>query len=595
VLHPVGKRVGFVARHPRPRRGRDIVVRARAGEPHAARGEALDRGLLSPMTMRTMPSAPRPARFDLTPLVHPLWWAALGLLVVNDDLLKGRGIAPGWLTGKLSDFAFLVVAPVLFAAMLPLALRGRRVLATVSVVGLYVAADLSRAVSDAVVATAARVGLRWKLWPDPTDLLALAVLPATIWLLRRPARVARPGRARFGVIVGAAACLATSSLPSYPHRPFFLNRADGTVDVTVTWVLRDIDCKTTPEALAATLNPNDLDDPRPMTLASGDEATLAGPPDPGTSAVGQCGSTQGVYGVLQEHCIAAILEAPGAAPVLMITSLEWTESDEGGGLFSCSSPPSPVSPCAPKLDPHHDPGPDALTLVASGGGLAFQTFPLPPGVNPDGGLDQTLRPRIFIAPVDPAAIAARAPAPDGCRAVRDAYHGLLAATSCTTDADCQVVIGPPIPGDPSACGQYVNTTVDAAAIGALTATWVKGCLDEVSSCPGLRPAACNAGTCGEICAGVDLPSCPPSCRSYDPTMDKVCVWPGSCLDDEGETCTCPSDMLACAPAPAAGPGCPLSCLNLYPVGLTSTPSPGGTDGASTDASDATPPSDAAGD
>jgi len=103
---------------------------------------------------------PRAKRFDLTPLTHPLWWAALGLLVVNDDMLKGRGIVPGWLTGKLSDFAFLIVAPVLFAAMLPLALRGRRVLATVAVVAVYTAADLSRAASDAIVAAAAHLGLR---------------------------------------------------------------------------------------------------------------------------------------------------------------------------------------------------------------------------------------------------------------------------------------------------------------------------------------------------------------------------------------------------------------------------------------------------
>jgi hypothetical protein len=48
-----------------------------------------------------------------------LWWAALALLIINDNLLKGHGVVPGWLTGKLSDFAFLVVAPVVFAALLP--------------------------------------------------------------------------------------------------------------------------------------------------------------------------------------------------------------------------------------------------------------------------------------------------------------------------------------------------------------------------------------------------------------------------------------------------------------------------------------------
>jgi hypothetical protein len=32
--------------------------------------------------------------FDFTPLCHPLWWVARGLLLVNDNLLKGAGIVP---------------------------------------------------------------------------------------------------------------------------------------------------------------------------------------------------------------------------------------------------------------------------------------------------------------------------------------------------------------------------------------------------------------------------------------------------------------------------------------------------------------------
>ena len=46
--------------------------------------------------------------------------------------------------------------------------------------------------------------------------------------------------------------------------------------------------RTTPESLAATLGPSDLDDPRAMTLASGDVAALDGPPGRGTSPVGLC-------------------------------------------------------------------------------------------------------------------------------------------------------------------------------------------------------------------------------------------------------------------------------------------------------------------
>src|SRR5262245_28812425 len=58
---------------------------------------------------------PRSARFAV--LLHPLFLCALALLLVNDHLLKGAGILPGAITGKLSDLAGLIVAPVLVAAL----------------------------------------------------------------------------------------------------------------------------------------------------------------------------------------------------------------------------------------------------------------------------------------------------------------------------------------------------------------------------------------------------------------------------------------------------------------------------------------------
>jgi hypothetical protein len=46
-------------------------------------------------------------------LRSPMFGAALSVLVLNDHWLKGAGLLPGWLTGKLSDFAGLIVAPIL--------------------------------------------------------------------------------------------------------------------------------------------------------------------------------------------------------------------------------------------------------------------------------------------------------------------------------------------------------------------------------------------------------------------------------------------------------------------------------------------------
>jgi len=51
-------------------------------------------------------------------LSHPLWWAALALLVANDHVLKGAGLLPESLTGKLSDFAGMIVAPPLLGALI---------------------------------------------------------------------------------------------------------------------------------------------------------------------------------------------------------------------------------------------------------------------------------------------------------------------------------------------------------------------------------------------------------------------------------------------------------------------------------------------
>jgi hypothetical protein len=52
-------------------------------------------------------------------LLHPVALAALGLLLVNDHLLKATN--PGWLTGKLSDVAVMALLPFVIIAVLDLA------------------------------------------------------------------------------------------------------------------------------------------------------------------------------------------------------------------------------------------------------------------------------------------------------------------------------------------------------------------------------------------------------------------------------------------------------------------------------------------
>jgi hypothetical protein len=147
-------------------------------------------------------------------LKHPLWWLALALLLMNDHVLKGSGFLPSILTGKLSDFAGLVVAPCLLAAIVGQG-RARKASAFAVVAVVFAAINVSPACADATEAAAGRLGLSWRIWCDPTDLVALLVLPLS-WRLSggsdRP-RVLHPSVSlteRVAVLVGAFACVATS-------------------------------------------------------------------------------------------------------------------------------------------------------------------------------------------------------------------------------------------------------------------------------------------------------------------------------------------------------------------------------------------------
>ena len=216
---------------------------------------------------------PPAGHFDLSPLGHPMWWLALALLLVNDNLLKGAGLVPTWLTGKLSDFAFLMVAPVLLTTLLPVRLRARRIFAFSAVSIVFVAADLSPVASDAIVAMARRLGMRWRLWPDGTDLLALAVLPASWWVAGSISWLADHANRRWlqkvGVVLGAAACLATSAPPSWPHYPFFVNHTAQAQSVTFTWLLRKVDCNADLNQVAAGLSSGELGDAHVASLTAG--------------------------------------------------------------------------------------------------------------------------------------------------------------------------------------------------------------------------------------------------------------------------------------------------------------------------------------
>ncbi len=137
-------------------------------------------------------------------LLHPVVLVALAVLVINDHLLKV--IWPGWLSGKLSDFAGMVLFPCLLLAAYELggqglaALAGRRVEFTRRP-GLLCACALATGLVFSLVQLWPPAGeayrlvwgafgrllfegqpLRAHLTADPTDLCALPFAALPCWL-----------------------------------------------------------------------------------------------------------------------------------------------------------------------------------------------------------------------------------------------------------------------------------------------------------------------------------------------------------------------------------------------------------------------------
>jgi hypothetical protein len=159
-----------------------------------------------------------PARGLLHPargLLHPAWLASLSLLALNDHVLKGAGLLPPVLTGKLSDVVGLVVAPLLLAALLRVRSWGPWVACHVAVGAVFSAIQLSAPIADGWSALMGLVGFPWVITRDPTDLLALPALAASLWgfvpvMQRRVAANARRTAEAGAAAVGLLCCAATS-------------------------------------------------------------------------------------------------------------------------------------------------------------------------------------------------------------------------------------------------------------------------------------------------------------------------------------------------------------------------------------------------
>ncbi len=131
----------------------------------------------------------------------PLPLAALALVVVNDRLLKPAvGAQVGWLTGKLSDVAGVIVAPLVATAVMDLLAwalarlgapldwtlrRWKLALAIAVTAAGVIAVKLSAGAAGALERGLGGLGLDARVVVDPTDLLALPALGLAWWQGRR--------------------------------------------------------------------------------------------------------------------------------------------------------------------------------------------------------------------------------------------------------------------------------------------------------------------------------------------------------------------------------------------------------------------------
>lgn len=118
-------------------------------------------------------------RSCLTPLGHPVWWCALVVLLLNDHVLKGAGLVPAWLTGKLSDFAGLIVAPILAAALLRATNTTARVRAFALVALPFVLVNTSATAASLVERLTAKLGIPWTNSPSASRPAPESGSPAT--------------------------------------------------------------------------------------------------------------------------------------------------------------------------------------------------------------------------------------------------------------------------------------------------------------------------------------------------------------------------------------------------------------------------------
>ncbi|MEV4390755.1 hypothetical protein [Nonomuraea sp. NPDC049607] len=157
------------------------------------------------------------------------------VLLVNDHLLKP--LWPGFLTGKLSDLAGLVVAPALAALLL-----GRRAdLAATVLTGLLFTFVKTTGTGAELASQAwSLVAGPSRVLADPTDLIALPALALAWWVRRRSATTDSPRRRILVTVPLALLAVTATAAPVSPLEAVSVDvTASGKIVVRTTAAIHD--------------------------------------------------------------------------------------------------------------------------------------------------------------------------------------------------------------------------------------------------------------------------------------------------------------------------------------------------------------------
>lgn len=149
-------------------------------------------------------------------LQHPLWWIMLILLVSNDFIFKYSQAFPNLISGKLSDFAGLMVFPLFVALLFPRIGRKTWIAIHMATAALFAAIKLLPPVASLYIAGLNAVGLQGQVFFDKTDLIALPILLVSCYVYPRLRPVFSAPKqknifAAAAIVLAAVFCTASGS------------------------------------------------------------------------------------------------------------------------------------------------------------------------------------------------------------------------------------------------------------------------------------------------------------------------------------------------------------------------------------------------